>query len=144
LFPKSCEKTILDLIFLLATWHALAKLCMHSTSSHSFFEGVTKALGQLLRRFNDHVCSNYDTVETPAEYAKKARHKAAKAAKSKDCDSVPNTDAKSQRSSRVFNLATYKIHALGHYPLWIRYFGTTDSYSTQAVRRFLTFLVDII
>jgi hypothetical protein len=118
---------------MLATWHALAKLRMHTSSSLSFFRGVTKALGQLLRRFNDHVCSKYNTVETTAEYAKKVRRRAAKAAKSKESNFVPDLDAKSQRSTRVFNLATYKIHALGHYASWICRFGTTDSYSTQAV-----------
>lgn len=118
---------------MLATWHALAKLRMHVTSTLKFFHGVTKALGQLLRRFNDHVCSKYDTVETPAECAKKARRMAAKAAKAKDLDSTPKIDGILRRGGRVFNLATYKIHALGHYASWIRRFGTTDSYSTQAV-----------
>lgn len=84
---------------MLATWHALAKLQMHISSSLSFFDGVTKTLGQLLQRFNDHVCSKYNTLETPAEYAKKARQKAAKAAKSKDSDAVPSADAKSQCSN---------------------------------------------
>lgn len=68
---------------MLATWHALAKLQMHISSSLSFFDGVTKTLGQLLQRFNDHVCSKYNTLETPAEYAKKAHQKAAKQQKAR-------------------------------------------------------------
>ncbi|KAJ3768539.1 hypothetical protein FB446DRAFT_608422, partial [Lentinula raphanica] len=35
---------------------------------------------------------------------------------------------------KLFNLNTYKFHALGDYPWTIRTFGTTDSYSTQLVR----------
>jgi len=31
------------------------------------------------------------------------------------------------------NLQTYKLHALADYPSQIRMYGTTDSYSTQAV-----------
>jgi hypothetical protein len=34
---------------------------------------------------------------------------------------------------QTFNLFTYKLHALGHYPSMIQQFGTTDSYSTQTV-----------
>ena len=121
---------------MLATWHALAKLRMHTTLTLTFFDGVTKVLGQLLQHFNDHVCSKYNTVETPAEHAKTIRQKAAEAAKRKDSDSVPtNSDATLHHSSRAFNLATYKIHALGHYASWIQRFGTTDSYSTQAVSK---------
>ena len=121
---------------MLATWHALAKLRMHTTSTLTFFDSVTKVLGQLLRHFNDHVCSKYNTVETPAEHAKTICRKAAEAAKCKDSDSVPtNSDATLHHSSRAFNLATYKIHALGHYASWIRRFGTIDSYSMQAVSK---------
>ena len=128
---------------MLATWHALAKLHMHVTSTLKLFHGVTKALGQLLRHFNDHVCSKYDTVETPAKCARKAHQMAAKVAKAKDLDSTPKTDGILRRSGRVFNLATYKIHALGHYPSWIQRFGTTDSYSTQAVSVLFSLQTDV-
>lgn len=35
---------------------------------------------------------------------------------------------------KLFNLLTYKLHSLGDYVRAIRWFGTTDSYSTQPVR----------
>jgi len=35
--------------------------------------------------------------------------------------------------SKMLNLSTYKLHALGDYVNTIRHFGTTDSYSTQTV-----------
>jgi hypothetical protein len=48
LFPPTAENVILDLLFMLATWHALAKLRMHTTSTLSFFDAVTKSLGKVL------------------------------------------------------------------------------------------------
>ncbi|KAN0088099.1 hypothetical protein V8E55_006720, partial [Tylopilus felleus] len=36
------------------------------------------------------------------------------------------------RQPKVLNIQTYKIHSLADYPVQIRMFGTTDSYSTQA------------
>jgi hypothetical protein len=37
------------------------------------------------------------------------------------------------RQLKTFNLNTYKFHALGDYTATIRRYGTTDSYSTEAV-----------
>jgi hypothetical protein len=41
------------------------------------------------------------------------------------------------RLPKTLNLNTYKLHALGDYTATIRKYGTTDSYSTEAVRTFL-------
>jgi hypothetical protein len=131
LFPQSCEKTILDLLFMLATWHALAKLRLHTTSSLSFFEQCTKLLGRVIRKFHDRICPRYETHDTPQEAATKLRHDAARTAKSGADKGKPG--AKKKSSGRTFSLETYKLHALGHYPATIRRFGTTDSYSTQTV-----------
>jgi hypothetical protein len=135
---SSSEKDILDLLFVLATWHALAKLRMHSTSTLTVFDGVTKILGQLLRRFNDHVCPKYNTRETPSETKKRTSRNASEAAKkvSQRPANLKDTE-KIAPTKRNFNLAAYKPHALGHYSSWIRRFGTTDSYSTQTVLFFI-------
>ena len=68
LFPLSFEKVILDLL-LLGTWDTLAKLRMHSTSSHSLFEQVIKTLGRIIRRFHNYVCPKYYTKDTPTVVA---------------------------------------------------------------------------
>ena len=134
---------ILDLLFVLATWHAIAKLRMHSTSTVTFLDGVTKSLGQLLRRFNDHVCPKYSTREMPSESKKRASRNASEAAKKKSQQPANSKDMeKVAPTKRNFNLAAYKPHALGHYSSWIRRFGTTDSYSTQTVL-FLLLLLNI-
>lgn len=139
IFPRSCEKTILDLLFMLATWHALAKLRLHTTSSLSFFEQCTKTLGQIIRYFHDHVCPRYKTHDTPREAAAKLRRDAARATKSGADEDNP--EAKKKSNGQKFSLETYKLHALGHYPAMIRRFGTTDSYSTQTVRYSRIFLL---
>ena len=46
--------------------------------------------------------------------------------------SVPDVLSE-QPKCRLFNLLTYKLHALGDYVRTIRFFGITDSYSTQIV-----------
>ncbi|RDB29364.1 hypothetical protein Hypma_014985 [Hypsizygus marmoreus] len=54
-----------------------------------------------------------------------------------DTQSNPSTTATSAPKppslpkKKIFNLFTYKLHALGDYFRTIRWFGTTDSYSTQ-------------
>ena len=42
---------------------------------------------------------------------------------------------------KIFNLSTYKLHALGDYVNTIRLFGTTDSYTTQIISHFKLLLV---
>jgi hypothetical protein len=112
----------------------MAKLRIHSMSTVTVFDGVTKNLGQLLRRFNDHVCPKYNTRETPNELKKRASRNASAAAKKKSQPPANLKDVeKVAPTMRKFNLAAYKPHALGHYSSWIRHFGTTDSYSTQTV-----------
>jgi hypothetical protein len=44
---------------------------------------------------------------------------------------------------KEFNLNTYKFHSLGDYADAIRRYGTTDSYSTQIVSKFIVELHDM-
>ena len=137
LFPKSCNKTILDLLFMLATWHVLAKLRLHTISSLSFFEQCTKVFGQIIRSFHDRICPRYKTHNTPWEAAAKHHHDAARAANNaKNGTDKDNLHAEKKSSKQTFSLETYKLHVLGHYPAMVRQFGTTDSYSTRTVRYF--------
>jgi hypothetical protein len=46
LFPPTAENVILDLLFMLATWHALAKLRMHTTSTLSFLMLLQRVLAK--------------------------------------------------------------------------------------------------
>ena len=129
LLSEKDEKVVLDLVFILATWHAYAKLRLHTDHTLTSFEAMTKPLGAALRHFAGKFSDRFDTKDLPkeAEAWKRradARKKSGKARKQK----APG-DTKAR-----FNLITYKLHALGDYVSTIRQRGTTDSYSTQMVR----------
>jgi len=117
----------MDLLFALATWHAYAKLRLHTDSTLALFETATSILGEQLRRFVEVTCAAYKTTETPSEVAARARRNAKQAGNSGSGAGPTGAQQKD------LNLSTYKLHALGHYPDTIRRFGTTESYSTQTV-----------
>ncbi|KAK0437054.1 hypothetical protein EV421DRAFT_1739254 [Armillaria borealis] len=123
LFLMSADnKIVQDLLFILGAWHGLAKLCMHTDTSLKVFGGVTKEAGRLLRHFVNTVCNNFNTEETPTEAAARAK---------KEGKTPAGRQKKRTKTKKMFNLSTYKLHALGDYPWTIWNFGTTDSYSTQ-------------
>ncbi|KAH9923724.1 uncharacterized protein BXZ73DRAFT_103768 [Epithele typhae] len=110
----SHNKIVLDMIFRLSTWHALAKLRLHSEDSLRYMEHVTTLLGATMRSFVRHVCLAYLTKELPKETAARQRRKVATTA-----------------SIKVFDLNTIKFHKMPEYPRSIRQFGTTDNTTTQ-------------
>ncbi|SJL13006.1 uncharacterized protein ARMOST_16442 [Armillaria ostoyae] len=135
LLPDAEDKTVLNVIFDFATWHALAKSRIHSDSSLAVLQAVTFSLGRQLRRFAMTVCPKFKTKETPGEMAarvrrhitaaKKAQFNPAKAAQTNP------TSNDTRKTAKAFNLQMYKLHSLGDYVRTITMFGTTDSYSTQ-------------
>jgi hypothetical protein len=82
LLPKKEDKVILKLLFELGTWHALAKLRIHTETTVTDLENSATRLSDLLRKFKSDVCSIYATKELPAEEAARGRLKAAKVLKS--------------------------------------------------------------
>jgi hypothetical protein len=126
----------MDLLFELATWHALAKLRLHTESTLADLESSTSRLGTLLRRFVSITCEAFDTRQLPSEEAAQARRKARlfKGKQRKDSEDNRNPEKTPQNSKKkTFSLRTYKLHALGAYTKAIRMFGTTDNYTTQTV-----------
>ena len=121
----------MDLLFALATWHAYAKLRLHTDSTLAFFETATSILGEQLRHFVEVTCAAYKTTETPSEVTARARCNAKQAS---------NLGSGAGTQQKDLNLSTYKLHALGHYPDTIWRFGTTESYSTQTVSLYTTLL----
>ena len=115
------------MLFILCTWHAYAKLRLHTSSTIQSLEETTQSLGEILRLFVKEVCSSYTTKPLPAEEAARTRRRAKNAANGKPSrSSHHNGDAS-------FNMSTYKLHALGDYVATIWRYGTTDNYSTQVV-----------
>ena len=161
LLPEPHNGIILNLLFVLCTWHAYAKLRLHTTSTLNALKEMTKALGQLLQLWVKRTCSCFTTCELPKEESARHCRKAAAAGKSSGTargrssgacggrgttwgSKATNTTQRTtcaletparhnSKLRRVFNMCTYKIHALGHYVAAIARFGTTDGYSTQIV-----------
>jgi hypothetical protein len=127
LFPAPHDAAVQSLLYRFAQWHALAKLRTHSESSLGFLDETFKKLSRQLRRFRDVTCAAFHTVELPKEKNARQRRFA-------QGTGLTNMSSKSN-GPRVkrFNLSTYKFHAMGDYVQTIKFFGTTDSFTTQIV-----------
>jgi hypothetical protein len=124
---------IMDLLFELATWHAFAKLRLHTESTVSALETSTTRLGTALRKFNSMTCAEFVTQDLPSEEAARGRRKAAKSNLNTSKGKKTGKQKEPGPRSRGFNLSSYKLHALPDYAKTIRMFGTSDGYSTQPV-----------
>ena len=134
LFPSEHDQIIQTLLFRLAQWHALAKLRLHTDHSLKLLDEASRLLGGQLRKFWDFTCNAFKTVELASETAARWREQAHNLDTTLPGSS--KTGATSTARPKSFNLATYKLHALGNYVHNIRLFGTTDSYTTQLVSNF--------
>jgi len=103
----------LDLLFELATWHALAKLRIHTDKTLELLTAATKTLTRAMRRFVRETCDVITTMELPREAQARGRRAAALAAKgnSRAAKGKASTGPKQKK----FNLGTYKYHALADY-----------------------------
>jgi hypothetical protein len=124
---------VLDLLFILATWHAYAKLRLHTETTLALLDTATSQLGQLLRNFQEVTCAAFATRELPQETAARERRLAAQTAKGKGSATAADNSKGRSEKQKNFNLCTYKLHALGDYVKTIKHYGTTDNYSTQVV-----------
>ncbi len=139
----------MDLLFIMAHWHTLAKLRQHTDLSLHVMDSVTVQLGEALRNFQEKTCSEFDTRELQSEKSGRKRQAGAtsssqnqksKSGKKSDKNAATASATTSSKTStsqgrkKVFlNLNTYKDHSLGDYVDTIRKYGTTDSYSTESV-----------
>jgi hypothetical protein len=130
LLPAEHNDIILDLAFDIATWHAYAKLRKHTEHTVTSFRSQTKELGRQLRLFTTKVCPAYKTKPLPNEEAARVRRRAGKVQQG---DSLPQGKSSGGPNVKRFNMATYKMHALGDYAEHIIRFGPTDGFTTQHV-----------
>lgn len=134
LLPEPFNSRILQMLFRLAEWQALAKLRMHTEETLAGLETSTTVMAREVRYFRTWSKESFRTVELPGETARRARR-----VQRKKAQADPNSTATQEPppptapKGRFLNLLTYKFHALGDYVRTIRLFGTTDSYSTQIV-----------
>jgi hypothetical protein len=132
LLPEPHNTILLDLLFLLAQWHGLAKLRLHTDDTLKIMDQVTVALGNQLREFQNITCASFETRELKRE-AEARKRRQAKTQNTRPSSSTQNVGADKSRRLKTLNLETYKLHALGDYTATIRRYGTTDSYSTEMV-----------
>ena len=64
---------VIDLLFILATWHAYAKLRLHTEHTLESMEGATSALGAAVRHFVRVTSAEFKTFDLPREEAARAR-----------------------------------------------------------------------
>jgi len=90
-----------------------------------------------MRKFKRKVCPEYNTKDLPSEQAACTQRRARNAAKSAAQPSAGTSNSTVNTSNdpkkRMFNLNTYKYHALGDYVSTIRQHGTGDGYNMQLV-----------
>jgi hypothetical protein len=127
LLPEPHNQHVLELLFIMAHWHGLAKLRMYTDTTLDILSKVTTSLGDKSRKFAAQTCSGFETYELERERA------ACLQRQQKNAEAKSETSGNHMRKPKPFNLKTHKFHALGDYVATIRWFGTTDSYSTQPV-----------
>ncbi|KJA26033.1 hypothetical protein HYPSUDRAFT_105527, partial [Hypholoma sublateritium FD-334 SS-4] len=136
LLPEPHNSDLLDVLFTLAHWHAIAKLRQHTELSLQVLESVTIRLGGLLRKFWDTTSEAFDAKELNREVAARVRRSSKKSTSSSTSSSTQKASEPTSafgKQSKVLNLNTYKDHSLGDYVEMIRRNGTVDSYSTEAM-----------
>lgn len=88
LLPEPHNQRVLDLLFVVAHWHGLAKLRQHTDLTLVVLEEITVTLGSMLRDFQAYTCSAFPTKELQRERTARNRRDAAKqAASGKKVDS---------------------------------------------------------
>lgn len=117
----------MKLLYRAAEWHAFAKMRMHTESTLTHLEGITKELGKLMRNFEKATRSRYTTSELQREAEARQRR-----------DKNQQQQSGSSKRPKFLNLFTYKWHALADYVPTIRLFGGSDGFSTQIVRASIT------
>ena len=133
LFDEPHNSTVIELLYIFATWHALAKLHIHTDTSLKLLDTATTALGNALRYFARVTCPEFNTLETTAEYAKRQRQQAAATTSTSSA-----TSSSTGRQPRTFSLGTIKLHFLGDYVSCIKMFGSIDNYNSALVSDVLT------
>ncbi|KAG1857827.1 hypothetical protein F4604DRAFT_1931350 [Suillus subluteus] len=140
LLPDAHNKILLDLLFVMAHWHGLAKLRMHSDLTLEILDQQTTNLGEHFRHFKAKAkeaakWAGKCTVDSIGQGAGARRPRAGADAKGKQKANPEQPQGaplpRQPKKKKSFNFHTYKFHALGDYVASIRRFGTTDLYSTE-------------
>ncbi|KAJ3562565.1 hypothetical protein NP233_g9492 [Leucocoprinus birnbaumii] len=129
LLPEPHNSMVLDLLFTLGTWHALAKLRLHTETTLRLLKATTSQLGYCLRKFQATTCSYYHVEDLPSNETARGPINA----KTATSQAKGKGKAPKGGTSKPLNLSTYKLHGLGDYVDYIIKFGPSDGFSTQTV-----------
>ena len=127
--PHNCQ--VQELLFILAYWHGLAKLRMHTDETLQILDAVMQSVGDKLHKFISVTCPAFSMKELCREAESCRRCQAHNNSKQGNVPQNESSLSTADCQPKVLNLQTYKLHALGDYAAQIRTYGTTDSYSTQ-------------
>ncbi|KAF8599346.1 hypothetical protein BDV93DRAFT_449512, partial [Ceratobasidium sp. AG-I] len=131
LLPPICDEPAQRLLYLLAQWHGLAKLRLHTEVTLKALKKLTTQVGDEMRAFAD-LTQDLDIRETPKEYQRRKKQYEAVRSRSKPKKSIPSQGVANEGRRRcTLNLETYKFHSMGDYVRCIERYGSSDSYSTQ-------------
>lgn len=89
LLPEPHNSRLLDLLFITAHWHGLAKLRIHTNTTLDILDRITTILGQTLRDFLKTTCQEFKTRELPREASARERRKTKGDKKSKAAPETP-------------------------------------------------------
>jgi hypothetical protein len=81
LLPEPYNQQILQLLFILAHWHGLAKLRLHTDETLEVLDQTTIQLGAKFREFRDVTCAKFKTKELKREADARNRRAASSRAK---------------------------------------------------------------
>ncbi|KAI1782126.1 hypothetical protein LXA43DRAFT_852693, partial [Ganoderma leucocontextum] len=123
LLPRSDNKIVLDMVFDLAKWHALAKLRANPEPTIRALSETGTDVGKDLRLFSNKTCKNWVTLELPKESAARGLCKAR----------TRTAGAALTRKIKSYSMTTYKFHSMPDFAPAIREFGSTDNFNTQTV-----------
>jgi hypothetical protein len=76
LLPEPHNTAVLQLLFVAAHWHVLAKLRLHNDYTLDILELVTGSFGELLCGFSNETCPAFPTRELQKEYNARMHHNA--------------------------------------------------------------------
>ncbi|GAB1527141.1 hypothetical protein RhiTH_010316 [Rhizoctonia solani] len=136
LIPNQCAESSRTLLFVLAKWHGMAKLRLHTSETLKHLKRLTVRLGSELCQFAN-ITQDMDIRETPKEYSQRRKRAETRTSSRQKAQAWPKRKPQAPattsdgRQRCELNLNTHKVHALGDYVEHIQEFGTTDSYSTQ-------------
>ena len=119
LLPLPHNRTVLELLFELDVWHAFAKLRLQTEVTVKLLDESTDLMYQAMDKFAQTTCAAYSVYERTDEVEARTRRQRAK---------NPNRPVDSTCKKVDFNTnKTFKYHAAGHYPEYIRARGPLDN-----------------